>query len=135
MRKPLKAIYMDLAIALQDRSTCKRTGVGCVVASQDLETIYAIGYNGTARGFPNDDCRDEVGNCGCIHAETNAIAKVNVKDPDKVFFLTNEPCELCAKLIVNTGASLVYYHQKHIRRLPISGLDILHKAVIGTLRL
>ena len=135
MRKSLKLIYMDLAIALQFRSTCKRTGVGCVVASQDLETIYAVGYNGTARGFPNDDCRNEVGNCGCIHAETNAIAKVNTKDPDKVFFITNEPCELCAKLIVNTGASLVYFHAKHIRKLPHSGLNVLHKAGIGTLLL
>ncbi len=131
-RPSLEELFMGWAVQLTTRSTCKRVGVACLIASEDLENIHSIGYNGTARGFPNDDCRNEVGNCGCVHAEPNAIAKVPIKDKRKVFFLTSEPCELCAKLVVNTGASKVYY-KPHIR--PVGGAEILRRGGIETVKL
>lgn len=134
MQRPsLESIYMNLAMKLAERSSCKRIGHGCVITSQDLESIYALGYNGTARGFDNNDCRNEVGNCGCIHSETNAIAKVHEKDNKKVFFVTGEPCELCAKLMINSGIIRYYYIKRHPR--PVTGIDVLKRAGILVIEL
>lgn len=120
---------MSLAHEICKRSTCKRTRVGCVITSKNLESVYSVGYNGTAKGLPNDECRvDDVGNCGDIHAEVNAMVKIPVKDDHKIFFITISPCEVCAKLIVNSGAWKVYIAGEY--RIP-KGNKILAEAGIG----
>ncbi len=66
-RPSLEGLIMDFATSLTRRSTCKRAQFSCVVASEDMTQIYGFGYNGTARGFSHDDCKeDQVGNCGCF---------------------------------------------------------------------
>ncbi len=127
MRPSLEEILMSFALRLRERSTCLRVGHGAVITSSDLQRIYSYGYNGNAKG-EEDTCTNEVGACGCIHAETNALAKVAVYDPTKIIFITGEPCELCARLIVNSGASKVIYFAKHIRET--GGFDILGMAGI-----
>lgn len=129
MRPSLELIYMELAHQIARRSTCKRLQVGCVISSQNLEHIYSVGYNGTAKGLPNDECRvEDTGNCGDIHAEINAMVKVGVRDSHKIFFLTVNPCETCAKLIVNSGAWKVYIAGEY--RIP-TGNKILAQSGIG----
>lgn len=92
---------MDLA----GLSRCERTRVGCTVIRPDLSEVVAIGYNGPARGLPNDGCRvgDGAGACGCIHAEANALVKLKVTDGGLVLISTLTPCEHCAGLILNSG--------------------------------
>src|SRR5436309_321030 len=86
------------------------------------------GYNGTAKGFPHDDCKfDQPGNCLCVHAEQNALIKVRVNDPRKVVFVTGQPCVTCAKLIINSGASKVYYRSAYRSD---EGLELFKKAGI-----
>lgn len=130
-RPSLESIYMDLAMSLTRRATCKRMQYGCVVASQDMSQVYSLGYNGTARGFPNDDCSGEEGNCGCVHAEMNALIKVKHNDPGKVLFVTGIPCKLCAKMVINSGASKVYYRSAYRSN---EGLEMLQRAAIKTER-
>ncbi len=95
---------MELAHALARRSTCKRLNVGTVITSTDYRKVLAIGYNGNAAGLPNHCDRDEMGNCGCLHSEENAV--INCDSPratEKHVFVTHLPCVSCAKRLINLG--------------------------------
>ena len=126
-RPSLESLIMDFAISLTRRATCKRAQFGCVIASEDMTQIYGFGYNGTAKGFSHDDCSGEAGACGCLHAEQNALIKVRVNDPRKVVFVTGQPCAMCAKLIINSGASKVYYRSAYRSE---EGLELVKRAGI-----
>lgn len=68
-RPSLESLIMDFAMGLTRRSTCKRAQFSCVITSEDMTQIYGFGYNGTAKGFDHNDCReDQAGNCGCFVA-------------------------------------------------------------------
>ena len=125
-RPSLESLIMDFAMSLTRRATCKRAQFSCVVTSEDMTQIYGFGYNGTAKGFSHDDCKfDQPGNCQCVHAEQNALIKVRVNDPRKVVFVTGQPCVTCAKLIINSGASKVYYRSAYRSD---EGLELFKKA-------
>ncbi|MCX6126317.1 MAG: deaminase [Proteobacteria bacterium] len=103
-RPSFPEIYMRLAFTLAERSTCKRLKVGTVLTSIDYRKVLAIGYNGNASGLPNACDRDEVGNCGCLHSEENAV--INCDSPrstEKFVFVTHLPCAMCAKRLINLG--------------------------------
>lgn len=103
-RPTFQSIYMQLASNLSDRSTCKRLKVGTVITSTDFRKVLAVGYNGNASGLPNCCDRDEIGNCGCLHSEENAV--INCDSPrtvEKVVFVTHLPCSQCAKRLINLG--------------------------------
>jgi len=112
-RPSLESLIMDFAMSLTRRATCKRAQFGCVITSGDMTQIYGFGYNGTAKGRPHSDCTGEQGVCGCLHSEINALIKVRVNDPHKVVFVTGQPCIMCAKAIINSGASKVYYRSAY----------------------
>lgn len=98
-------IFLTMAVNLARRSTCRRMKVGCVITSVDHHRVFAIGYNGNAAGGPNDCDRfgeEAVGNCGCIHAEANAVIKC-ATDEQKIVYVTHLPCVTCAKYIINLG--------------------------------
>jgi dCMP deaminase len=89
----------------------------------------AIGYNGNAKGLPNRCDSTVPGSCGCIHSEVNALVKAPGAMRDKVVFLTDGPCVACAKLMINSGVTHVYYRRPY--RDP-SGLELLESAEITT---
>ena len=124
-RIPLYEVYMRMAEELAKRSTCSRLQVGTVITDATLENVLAIGYNGNARGLPN--CCDSAvpGNCGCIHSEVNALVKASGAIKDKVVFVTNSPCVACAKLMINSGVTHVYF--RALYRDP-SGIELLAEA-------
>lgn len=128
-RISFEEIYMKLALGLAARSTCKRLNVGAVVVSADYSQVYGIGYNGNAAGFPNTCDTDEPGNCGCLHAEDNALLKTNVgPEVNKIIFVSHAPCAYCAKRIINKGGvTKVYFAQFYRSR---AGLEVLEKAGI-----
>lgn len=116
-RPSFDEIYMDLAQSLARRSTCARARVGCVVVSGDNHQVLSVGYNGNAKGFPNECDSEEPGNCGCIHAEQNLLVKMDYNAPVwKKLYVTQAPCKMCAKLLVNAGVDEVVYDQEY--RLP-----------------
>lgn len=116
MRPTFKQIYMKLAFSLSERATCERRKVGAVITSIDYTHVFGIGYNGREKGGPNHCERPkEQGNCGCLHAEDNALLKCK-EGPDvpKIFFVTDQPCEYCARRIVNKGGfSRVFYSKEY----------------------
>ena len=90
-----------------------RLQVGTVVTDQRLENVLAIGYNGNARGLPNKCDSAVPGNCGCIHSEMNALVKAPGSVRDKVVFVSASPCVMCAKLIINSGVTHVFYRKAY----------------------
>jgi len=117
-------IHMATAYLWGQRSTCKRPNrkIGAVITSEDMTQVLAIGYNGPAKGLPNDYCKGNEGNCGCLHAEMNAIAKADSTIPNKILFVTMSPCEMCASLIAQSKISMVWYLNKYRNN---DGLKIL----------
>jgi dCMP deaminase len=124
-RIPLYEVYMRMAEELAKRSTCARLQVGTVITDAALENVLAIGYNGNARGLPNSCDSAVPGNCGCIHSEVNALVKASGAVKDKVVFITNSPCVACAKLMINSGVTHVYFRELY--RDP-SGVELLESA-------
>jgi deoxycytidylate deaminase len=84
-------------------SKCRRLNVGAVIVDHGLRDILAFGYNGPASGRDNSSCRDVTGSCGCIHAEANALLKLDDKTTPCYIITTHSPCELCAGLILNSS--------------------------------
>lgn len=128
-RISFERIYMNLALDLAKRSTCKRLHVGAVVVSADYSRVFGIGYNGNASGLPNCCDSDEAGNCGCLHAEDNALLKTNIgPEVTKIIFVTHAPCAYCAKRLVNKGGvEHVYFAEKYRSE---AGLEVFQKAGI-----
>jgi dCMP deaminase len=124
-RIPLYEVYMRMAEELAKRSTCARLQVGTVVTDALLQNVLAIGYNGNARGLPNKCDTTVPGQCGCIHSEVNALVKAPGSTRDKVVFVTNSPCVMCAKLMINSGVTHVFYRRAY--RDP-SGVELLATA-------
>ena len=120
-------MYMRIAEVVASRSTCERLKVGAVITDPELLNVLAIGYNGNYAGGPNTCDTKEAGNCGCLHSELNAIAKVDNTIKNKTLFTTNSPCKPCSKLIINSGFSKVYYRKEY--RLD-EGIKLLEKTGI-----
>jgi len=87
--------------------------------------VLAIGYNGNYKGGPNKCDSSEPGNCGCLHAEENAIIKLDYNDhARKRLYTTTSPCKMCAKRIINAGIKHVVYSKLYRDR---EGVDLLMK--------
>lgn len=121
-RVPLYEVYMRMAEELAKRSTCARARVGTVITDASLSNVLGIGYNGNASGLPNRCDSTEAGRCGCIHSEMNALVKAPGSVRDKVVFVTTSPCVMCAKLIIQSGVTHVFYRAAY--REPV-GLEVL----------
>lgn len=125
MRPSFDSIYMNLAVELSKRSTCKRKKVGCVIVSEDNQRVLAIGYNGSWTGGPNECDSDEPGNCGCLHAEENALIKMNYNEPSvKKIYTSTMPCVYCAKRIINSKISEVIYLEEYRKQDGIKLLEL-----------
>jgi dCMP deaminase len=108
--------FMKAALLVSERSTCLRRSVGAVLVRD--KQILAIGYNGAPRNITHCDVtgclRQELGIpsgerheiCRGLHAEQNVIlqaAQFSASTRDSVLYITNTPCSICAKMIINAG--------------------------------
>lgn len=108
--------FMGIADLVAQRSTCLRRKVGALVVKD--RRILATGYNGTPSGvrhFSEVGClraklkipsgeRHEL--CRGLHAEQNVLLQASlhgVSLKDSVVYVTNQPCIICAKMIINAG--------------------------------
>lgn len=128
-RPPLYEVYMRMAEELAQRSTCARLQVGTVITGPVLENVLAIGYNGNAKGFPNQCDRDTPGGCGCIHSEQNALVKASGSTIGRVAFVTASPCVMCSKLMIQANVAYVFYRTAY--RDP-SGIEVLKQGGVVT---
>ncbi len=134
MKRPdWSAVWVHFIQKVAARSTCDRLQVGCVIVSDDNSQVLALGYNGNYRNGHNAcDCAMTPGNCGCIHAEENALIKLNYRENcRKVLYSTHLPCKMCSKKIINAGIAKVVF--KEIYR-NVEGLQLLRDNGIEVVR-
>lgn len=114
--------FLQLADLVASRSTCLRRQVGAVLVRD--ERIIATGYNGAPRGISHclevGCLREKMGIrsgeryelCRGVHAEQNAIinaAYYGVSTKGAVLYCTNQPCLICARMIINAGIDKVVH--------------------------
>jgi len=118
-------IWMLLTKSIADRSYDKKTKVGCVIVTEDNTSVLAVGYNGDERGGENKRDTMVTGESGFIHAEANALLKMNFTDPKKKkMYLTDSPCTICARMIINADISEVVYSDEF---RDLKGVELLEK--------
>ena len=124
MKEKFKNLYMDWAQRAAQLSSARRLQVGAVIVKDD--TVISYGYNGMPAGWDNN-CEEEIklpnGEIGelitkpeVLHAESNAIAKLaksSNSGSGADLFVTHSPCIHCAKLILQSGISRVWYSENY----------------------
>lgn len=116
-------IWSDFSKLISERSYDPRTKVGAVVVTEDNTQVLSIGYNGNHRGGANSVDSAEPGLSGLIHAEINALVKMDYNNPKrKVMYVTHSPCLACAKLIINANIHEVKYLEEY---RDTSGIELL----------
>lgn len=123
-------VWIDFAANISRRSSDPNFKVGCCIVTEDNCQVLAIGYNGDHKGGTNERDSMEPGCSGFIHAEINALIKLDYNNPKKkTLFITLSPCRQCAKAIINGGIDRVVY--KDIYR-DTSGIELLREHKIKT---
>ena len=138
--------FMDMAVLTAKRSTCLRRQVGAVIVKD--KHIIATGYNGAPRGVPHCDekggClrqqlkvpsgeRHEL--CRALHAEQNAIiqaATLGQSIEGGTIYVTNQPCVICAKMIINAGIRRIVVKEGYPDELAV---EILREAGLSIVML
>ncbi len=136
--------FMEITGVVSRRSTCLRRQVGAIIVLDNR--ILATGYNGAPsgmrhcletgclrekQGIPSGE-RHEL--CRGLHAEQNAILQAAVHGisiAGGVFYVTHQPCVLCAKMMANARISKVVYRGDYPDRL---SLEILEESGIELVR-
>ena len=137
---------MDMAVLTAKRSTCLRRQVGAVIVKD--KHIIATGYNGAPRGVPHCDekggCLRQQLNvpsgerhelCRALHAEQNAIiqaATLGQSIEGGTIYVTNQPCVICAKMIINAGISRIVVKEGYPDELAV---EILREAGLSIVML
>ena len=123
-------VMMNNAVVWSTLSCSHSLKVGCVISDMFRNEILAVGYNGDEAGVGSNvaECL-QPGESGWIHAEENALLKLS-SDKDCVMFLTDSPCEMCAKKIINSGKIKEVYYLREYRDL--TGVGRLIDAGIST---
>jgi dCMP deaminase len=123
---------MGFAQSISERSIDPRFKVGAVVVSKNNTQVLSVGYNGDQAGGPNEVESLEPGQSGCIHAEINALIKLDYNNPKrKKMYITLSPCRTCAKAIVNASIDEVIYNEEY---RDVTGASILIAAGINVRR-
>ncbi len=120
------SVWANVAVSISERSYDPRYQVGAIVVTSDNTQVLSVGYNGNYSGGPNEVDSEIPGESGFIHAEINALLKLDYNNPkEKVMYLTLSPCKMCAKAIVNSGISEIVYMEEY---RDLSGLKILEES-------
>ena len=137
--------FMNITILVAQRTTCTRRGVGAVIVKD--KRILSTGYNGAPSGIRHCaevGCMRERLNvpsgqrhelCRGIHAEQNAIIQAayhGVSVKGATVYCTNQPCSICAKMIINAGLQKICYQSGYEDPL---ARELLQEAGIEVVRL
>ena len=107
-------IWMTMAETIAQRSHHSTFKVGALIVTSDNTQVLSLGYNGNAAGLSNVPQSEEPGCSGLLHAEINALLKLDYNNPkDKVMYLTLSPCTNCAIAVINSGIKKVVYKTKY----------------------
>lgn len=142
--------FLNIAKEISTHSTCVRLQVGAVIVKD--KRIISMGYNGVPSGmkhckevFKNINLKSSIDRqmhheFACeneLHAEQNAIAfaaKSTISlDKDCTIYLTTEPCNDCAKLIIAANIGKVIYSNKYDG--DTRGIDLLRSAGVQVINI
>lgn len=121
MSRPSWDEYFSAMVQLASlRSTCLRRQVGAVIVRDNH--VLASGYNGAPRGVShcevclrtrlNIPSGEKLDICRAAHAEQNVICQAaheGIKIQNSTLYVSVSPCFTCAKMIINSGISVVKY--------------------------
>lgn len=122
--------FMSISELVASRSTCLRRKVGAVLVKD--KRILCSGYNGAPSKLPHCEeigCLREKLNvpsgerhelCRGVHAEQNAIIQAachGVSISGSLLYCTNQPCSICAKMLINAGIKEVFYRDVYDDRM------------------
>ena len=125
-------IWMKMAETIAQRSHHPTFKVGAIITTSDNTQVLSLGYNGNARGMSNVPQSNEPGCSGLLHAEINALLKLDYNNPkDKVMYITLSPCENCAMAIINSGIKKVVFKTKYRDETGINMLKSVNINVIA----
>lgn len=108
--------FLEVAHLVSKRATCLRRRVGAVLVKD--KKILATGYNGAPSGLKHcidigclrEKLKIPAGErhelCHGLHAEQNVIlqaALYGTSTKDSILYITNQPCIICAKMLINAG--------------------------------
>ncbi|MFH1771539.1 MAG: cytidine/deoxycytidylate deaminase family protein [Candidatus Omnitrophota bacterium] len=127
--------FMDVARLVSGRSTCLRRKVGAVLVKD--KQILATGYNGAPSGIAHCEdagClrqdlkvpsgqRHEI--CRGLHAEQNVLlqaARHGVSTRGSAIYITNTPCSICSKMIINAGIKEVVFGDSYPDKMAVGFL-------------
>lgn len=108
--------FLEVAQLVSKRATCLRRRVGAVLVRD--KKILATGYNGAPSGLAHcldigclrkklkipSGQRHEL--CRGLHAEQNVILQAalhGISTKDSALYITNQPCIICVKMLINAG--------------------------------
>jgi len=132
--------FMNITNLVAERSTCLRRAVGAVLVKD--KRILSTGYNGAPASLKHCSevgcLREQLGVesgkmhelCRGIHAEQNAIIQAayhGVSVKGAAIYCTNQPCSICARMIINAGIVKIYYQSGYADSL---AKDLLAEAQI-----
>jgi dCMP deaminase len=121
-RPSWETYFMNITNLVAERSTCLRRAVGAVLVKD--KRLLSTGYNGAPSNLKHCSevgcLREQMGIesgkmhelCRGIHAEQNAIIQAayhGVSVKGAVIYCTNQPCSICARMIINAGIVKIYY--------------------------
>lgn len=115
-------VFLQMAIELSKLSTCHRRQVGCILVDHNNK-IIGSGYNGVhagarhcTNGLNSSKCLgadaasgSELGACGAIHAEQNALMQCTDVTKIHTAYVTTFPCIHCVKMLLNTNCEIIVY--------------------------
>ena len=132
--------FLEMAGLVAKRSTCLRRSVGAVLVRD--KRILATGYNGAPSGLkhcfeigcmrqklkiPSGE-RHEL--CRALHGEQNALIQASlhgISVKGSTLYSTNQPCVICAKMLINAGIKEIVIAQGYPDKL---AMDFLRQAKI-----
>jgi len=128
MRPSWDQVWSDVVFTIAKRSPDPNFKVAAIIVTDDNTQLLSLGYNGDHAGGPNCRESDSPGESGFLHAEINALIKLDFNNPKrKKMYVSLSPCKMCAKAIVNSRIEEVVYIDKY---RDDSGIDLLLRAGI-----
>jgi len=128
--------FLEIADLVSKRSTCIRRQVGALIVRD--KRILATGYNGAPSGvehcqsvgclreklkIPSGE-RHEL--CRGLHAEQNVLLQAalhGVSVKSGVLYCTNQPCAICAKMLINAGINEIVVSDGYPDKFAMEFLD------------
>lgn len=128
--------FMGIAELVAGRATCIRRKVGAVLVKD--RRILCSGYNGAPAGLPHcketgclrrqlnvpSGVKHEL--CRGVHAEQNVIIQAayhGVAVAGATLYCTNQPCSICAKMLINAGIQEIYFRDGYDDPLAMDMFD------------